>query len=117
LSAPRAGVRATWLQAAVLACHALLTGAAALLAYSLAASSPARELGALLATAPLVAVLPRLAKGRRGVLPWTALLLVVYSGAASVEVIASAGASWAASAALLAALVELGCLLVLTRRN
>jgi hypothetical protein len=44
------------------------------------------------------------------------VLLVAYTGAAIVEVVASAGAERAASVALLAAVGELGLVLALTRR-
>jgi uncharacterized membrane protein len=117
LSASPSGNGTPLLLAPVLAFHAALIAAAALLALELFPSSPAREIAALLAVTPLLVALWGLLTRRRAAAPWLALLLVVYCGAASVEVVANAGAARAASAALLAAIAELGCLLVIIRRS
>lgn len=104
------------LRTAVLACHAVLLAAVGTLAYGAAAASPWREIAAALACAPLVASTPGLLAARRTSAVWLAVLLVAYCGAASVEVVASAGGSLAAVVALFAALVELGLALMLIRR-
>jgi hypothetical protein len=102
---------------AVIACHALLVVTAALVAGSLVPSFPGKAFAALVAIAPLLAPLPAFWRGRPGAAPWLALLLVVYIGAASIEVVARGASSLAANAALLAATAELALLLVLTRRR
>jgi uncharacterized membrane protein len=104
------------LHATAVACHAVLVVAAGTLAYRAAGVTPWSELAAALATAPLLACVPGLLARRAGSAVWLAVLLVVYCGAACVEVVASSGSSRAASFALLAALAALGLLLMLVRR-
>jgi len=100
----------------VLVCHGVLMIGVAAFAYS-AASSPASGAAlALLVLAPLVATLRSLAKSPSA-RPWAALLLVAYAGGTSVEVVATSGAAYLASIALLAAVLELGLLLALIRRS
>jgi uncharacterized membrane protein len=108
--------RITPLHAAALACHAALLAAVGTLAFAAAAVSPWRALAAALACAPLLACVPGLLAANRTTALWLAVLLVAYCGAASVEVVATAGGSLAASIALLASLVELGVALTLIRR-
>jgi hypothetical protein len=103
------------LRGAALACHCALLAAVAIVVLGGAPTS-ARALAAALAAAPLIATLRPLAIARRAALPWLAVLLVAYTGAAIVEVVASAGAERAAAVALLAAVGELGVVLALTRR-
>ena len=102
--------------AAAVACHAVLVVAAGTLAYRAAGVTPWSELAAALPAAPLLASVPGLLARRPASAAWLAVLLVVYCGAACVEVVASFGSSRAASFALLAALAELGLVLMLVRR-
>lgn len=104
------------LNAVVLACHALLAVAVGALVYTAASSPLAGSVLALAAAAPLLATLHGLATSTR-TRPWVALLLVVYAGATSVEVVATSGAVTLASGALLAAVLELSVLLVVIRRS
>jgi uncharacterized membrane protein len=70
---------------------------------------------AAVAALPLLLAVPGLVRGRRYTCQWLAVLLVLYAGAASVEVVAAAGQAHAAALALLAALAELGLVLALIR--
>ena len=98
-----------------LACHSLLVVTIA--ATGLGDHPSAwRLLAAAVIVAPLLATLPGLARGQRQTERWLAVLLVLYAGATSVEVVARAGAPLV-STALLAAVAELGVLLVLIRRS
>ena len=65
---------------------------------------------------PLVLTLRGLSAGRRASERYLAVLLVAYIGGASVEVVATSGDARLLSAALLAAVLELGLLLALIRR-
>ena len=65
---------------------------------------------------PLLLTLGGLRTGRRPVEQRLAVLLVVYIGGISVEVVAQSGRVPLLSVALLAAVLELGLLLALTRR-
>jgi hypothetical protein len=65
---------------------------------------------------PLLLTLGGLRAGRRPVEQRLAVLLVVYIGGISVEVVAQSGRVPLLSVALLAAVLELGLLLALTRR-
>jgi uncharacterized membrane protein len=116
LNARPAANRRSPLRQVAIACHALLiaTLAAAAVTFDATAS---RALVAALIVAPLLATLPGLVRGRREVEHWLAVLLVLYVGATSVEVVARAGAAPLVSAALLAAVAELGLLLALIRRS
>jgi uncharacterized membrane protein len=67
------------------------------------------------AAAPLLLAVPGLLRRRRAAYQWLAVGLVLYVGAASVEVVAASGQARAAALVLLAALVELGLLLALIR--
>ena len=104
------------LNAVMLACHALLAVAVGVLVYTAAGSRLAGVVLALAAAGPLLATLRGLVKSTR-TRPWVALLLVVYAGATSVEVVATSGAATLASGALLAAVLELSVLLVIIRRS
>lgn len=96
--------------------HLLLLTSIAVLAYRVAAS-PWRELAAAICALPLLVTLPGLLARRRRALVWLALLLVVYAGAAVTEAVASAGTELAASVAALSAVIELGILPILSRRD
>jgi hypothetical protein len=102
------------LHSLALACHAALALAAGALADSAAGGALAGAALAAVAAAPLVATLPGLARTPR-MRTWVALLLVLYTGATSVEVVASAGSAKLASVALLIAVLELAVLLALSR--
>ncbi len=104
------------LETVALACQVVLALAVAALAFSAANSPAAGALLALLAAAPLLATLRGLAASARA-RPWVALLLVLYAGAASVEVVATLGSAHLASVALLAAVLELGVVLTIIRRS
>jgi uncharacterized membrane protein len=97
-------------------CHATLVAAVAVLLYTRGGATPWRAVGALIGVAPLLLTWPGLYRAQRRVEQWLCVLLVNYSGAASVEVVATGGAEWAASVALLTSIVELGLLLALIRR-
>ena len=105
---------APWRPIALL-CHALLVVTIALTGFGDGASA-LRVLATAAIIAPLLATLPGLARGQRQTERWLAVLLVLYVGATSVEVVARAGAPLV-STALLAAVAELGVLLVLIRRS
>jgi hypothetical protein len=104
------------LHAVVLGCHAALALAVGALIYTAAASRLAGILLAMVAIAPLLASFRSLATSA-GARPWIALLLIAYAGGASIEVVASSGAAYLASVALLTAALELGVLLALIRRS
>ncbi len=95
-------------------CHLLLI--AALAASVLTTVTPVRLVLAALVLLPLLLTLRGLAAGRRAIEQRLAVLLVVYVGGTSVEVVAQSGSVPLVSAALLAAALELGLLLALTRR-
>jgi hypothetical protein len=104
------------LERALLGVHVvlLLATAAAVLSSELATGW---RIGLLVAgSGPLLAVLPGLYEGRLLTYQWTALAMVLFAGAAAVEVVATLGRSAFASVVLLAALVELGLLFILSRR-
>jgi hypothetical protein len=96
------------------ACHVLLI--ITLAASVLTAATLLRAGIAILLVLPLLLTLRGLAAGRRPVEQRLAVLLVVYAGGASVEVVAQSGAVPLLSVALLAAVLELGLLLALIRR-
>jgi Predicted membrane protein (DUF2069) len=99
-----------------LACHALLLVALAIHVVG-SATSPSRMLLAAAAVAPLLLVLRGIVAARRAALQLLAVLLVPYLGALSVEVVANSGRAVSLNAALLAAAIELGIVLALTRRS
>jgi hypothetical protein len=103
------------LRQATVGCHLLLMAA---LAASVLWAPPTalRSALAVLVLLPLALTLRGLAAGRRAAQPWLAVLLVAYIGGISVEVVAQAGRMPVLSGALLAAVLELGLLLALTRR-
>jgi hypothetical protein len=103
------------LQHAVLACHVLLM--LALGASILATPTTLRLTVAALVLVPLLLMLRGLAGGRRTALQRLAVLLVAYIGGTSVEVVAHSGSAPLMSAALLAAVLELGLVLALIRRR
>jgi hypothetical protein len=102
------------LRRAIVGCHVLLIGA--LIASLVPPASPLRLGAAALLSLPLLLTLRGLARSRRSTLQMTAVLLVAYIGAFSVEVVARSGAAFAQSAALLVAALELGLTLALIRR-
>ena len=104
------------LRSGALVCHGVLLAALAAAAVTPATSGP-RALAATLIVAPLLATLPGLVRGQRKVEQWLAVLLVLYAGATSVEVVAHVGTAPLFSAALLAAVAELGVLLALIRHS
>lgn len=103
------------LQRVALGLHAVLV--VALAASLLSVNLPlAWRLGlALLVVLPLLATLPGLIGRRLTALRWLALVLVLYVGFGSVEVVATR--TPAAAAVLLAALLELGLVLMLCQRT
>lgn len=103
------------LRRAVLGCH--LTLAAAVIAMAATRASVWSAAIGALALLPLAATLPGLVAGRRRTGSWAALVAVLYAGAATVEVVASAGAARFALLALLASLGELALLFTLSRRR
>jgi hypothetical protein len=103
------------LRHAVLACHIVLM--IALGASILAPPTPLRLAAAALALVPLLLTLRGLAGNRRITLQRLAVLLVAYIGGTSVEVVAHSGNAPLMSAALLAAVLELGLALALIRRR
>jgi hypothetical protein len=102
------------LRLATVGVHALLIGvlAASVLAQP---TAPRLVLTAILLL-PLLLTLRGLWAGRRAIEQRLAVLLVVYIGGISVEVVAQSGGRPLLSVALLAAALELGLLLALTRR-
>ncbi len=104
------------LRRAVLVAHAALLVATAVGVARLAIAPAARGLLLAAALAPLAAAWPGLYRGRLYTYQWTALILVLFAGAAVVEVVASLGTSAVATLVLLAALVELALLFLLSRR-
>jgi hypothetical protein len=104
------------LNAVVLGCHAVLAAAVGTLVYSAAASPRAGLALALVAIAPLLATFRGVATSAAA-RSWVALLLVLYAGGMSIEVVASSGAAHVASVALLTAVLELGLLLAIIRRS
>lgn len=100
---------------AAVGCHLLLIGA-----LSAGVLPPVTILRlavvAVLAT-PLLLTLRGLVEVRRTTLQRLAVLLVAYIGGLCVEVVARSGDAPALSVALLAAVLELGLLLALTRRS
>jgi uncharacterized membrane protein len=76
-----------------------------------------RLAAAAAATLPLLAALPGLGRGSRYTCQWLAVVLVLYSGAAAVEVVAAEGRAHLPVLVLLAALVHLGLVVVLSRAH
>jgi Predicted membrane protein (DUF2069) len=114
--AAEANVHRNRWQLGALACHALLL--VALASHIMGGErSPTRALLTVAAVTPLLLVLRGLVLGRRVALQRLAVLLVPYLGALSVEVVASPGRAAWLNAALLAAAIELGIVLGLSRRS
>lgn len=67
------------------------------------------------AAAPLALAFPGLLRGRRRTHSWAALLMVLFAGAAIVEVVASQGRAPLVSVVLFAALTELALLFLISR--
>jgi uncharacterized membrane protein len=106
----------------VLAVHRAAVGAhltliLLVIAWSATATLPlAGRLGAALAgTLPLVLGLPGLLGARRYTCQWLAVALVLYAGGAVVEVVATAGRAYLPALVLLAALLDLGLVVILSR--
>lgn len=97
-----------------IACHVLLI--IALAASVLTPATLLRVVIAIVLVLPLLLTVHGLATGRRAVEQRLAVLLVVYVGGASVEVVAQSGGVPLLSVVLLAAVLELGLLLALIRR-
>lgn len=102
-------VRAAWV------CHATLIAAVVLGVLGVSLPAAVRIVVAAAAAAPLLLAIPGLRRGSRYTFQWLALALVVYAGAAIVEVVASLGRSFASAVALLAALLEIALLYLLNR--
>jgi uncharacterized membrane protein len=100
----------------VVGCHLLLATAIAAHVVATAPTAPRLVLAALL-TLPLLLALRGLVRGQRAVEQRLAVLLVLYVGGASVEVVAQAGRAPLLGVALLAASLELALLLALIRRG
>jgi hypothetical protein len=100
---------------AAVGCHLLLLGALA--AGLLPPVTTLRLAVVAVLAAPLLLTLRGLFAARRATLQRLAVLLVAYIGGLCVEVIARSGAAPALTVALLAAVLELGFLLPLTRRS
>jgi hypothetical protein len=107
--------RAVPLRRAVAGCHLLLIGALA--AGVVPPVTILRLAIAAVLAAPLLLTLRGLIEARRPTLQWLAVLLVPYIGGLSVEVVARSGDAPALSVALIAAVLELGLLLSLSRRS
>ena len=104
------------LERALLGVHAalLLITVAAVAASGL--SVAARAGLAATTAAPLALALPGLYRGTLRAYQWTALGMVLFAGAATVEIVATLGRAPLVSAMLLASLTELALLFLLTRR-
>lgn len=102
------------LRRAALGCHLLLMAA---LAAATLPPTPLRLAFAVLLLLPLLLSVRGLATGRRAVEQRLAVLLVAYVGGISVEVVARSGSAAILNGALLVAVLELGLLLMLTRRR
>ena len=103
------------LRLATVGVHVLLI---AMLAFSVLVPPTALRLAlAVVVLLPLLLTLRGLWQGSRPVEQRLAVLLVVYIGGTSVEVVARSGGMPLLSTALLAAVLELGLLLALTRRR
>jgi hypothetical protein len=103
------------MRGAAVGCHVLLIGALAA-----GVLPPVTILRLALVAglaAPLLLTLRGLVAARRTTLQRLAVLLVAYIGGLCVEVVARSGDAPALSVALLAAVLELGLLLALTRRS
>jgi hypothetical protein len=98
-----------------LGCHLLLI--AALAAAVLATPTALRLAFAVALLVPLLLTVRGLATERRATMQRLAVLLVAYIGGISVEVVARSGGVPLLSVALLAAVLELGLLVALTRRR
>jgi hypothetical protein len=99
---------------AAVACHLLLIGALA--AAVLPPVTILRLAAVALLATPLLLTLGGLSAARRVTLQRLAVLLVAYIGGLCVEVVARSGDALALTVALLAAVLELGLVLALTRR-
>jgi hypothetical protein len=100
---------------AAVGCHLLLIGGLA--AGLLPPVTLLRLAVVAVLVAPLLLTLRGLVEARRATLQRLAVLLVAYIGGLCVEVVARSGDAPALSVALLAAVLELGFLLPLTRRS
>jgi hypothetical protein len=101
--------------ALALGCHLALLTAVAGSILRTGLPRPWLEILLTLASLPLLLTFPAVARDRRPVYPWLSLALVCYAGAATVEVIATSGTAVLSTLVLLAALLELGLLLLLLR--
>ena len=95
--------------------HVVLLGAALLGAATVEAGALARIVLAAIVAAPLLLAVPGLRHERRYTYQWMTVVLVIYVGAAAVEVVATLGSSVFSGIALFAALLELVLLLRLIR--
>ena len=103
--------------ALAIGCHLLLLVSVAAMLYRAVDVTPWRQIAISIGALPLLATLPGLLAGRRRAMLWLSLLLVVYSGAAVTEAVASGGANRLAGLAALLAVVEIGVLPILSRRR
>lgn len=95
--------------------HAVLAAAAVLTVVTADIGAAARAVIAAVAALPLLAAIPGLRRRERRTYQWLTVVLVLYVGAAAVEVVATLGASVFGGVVLFAALVELVLLLRLIR--
>jgi len=105
---------ARWLRRALIALHLALALSISLALFQIQAAGAIRAGLIGLALLPLALILPRLIGGGTTALSWLALVLVLYAGLGSVEVIATQ--SLAAAVWFFSALGELGLVVMLNRR-
>jgi uncharacterized membrane protein len=101
--------RALWLS------HGVLLSAAMLAVATADIVGAARAVLAVAAAAPLLLAVPGMRRRQRYTYQWLTVVLVIYVGAAAVEIVATLGASLFSGIVLLAALLELILLLGLIR--
>jgi uncharacterized membrane protein len=101
--------RALWLS------HGALLSAAILAVATADIGAAARAVLAVVAAAPLLLAVPGLRRRQRYTYQWLTVVLVIYVGAALVEVVATLGGSLFSGIVLFAALIELVLLLALIR--
>lgn len=111
---PRALRGTRKLHVAVVGAHLALLVLVAAAAATAALPAAWRAAVAAAAAGPLLLGLPGLRRGSRRTCQWTALLLVLYIGAAIVEVVAAGGRTMPALV-LFAALCELALLMLFSR--
>jgi uncharacterized membrane protein len=106
----------TLVHRAAISLQALLLLVIAAAVATLPAGATFKIVAAFGAGLPLMLLFPGLWSARRRACQWIAVWLVLYIGAAAVEVVAAAGGNGLAATGLLAALLELALVLLLIRR-